>query len=299
MTPFDLRSVSAHALSPSIPDLGHAIEDNLADYWMALASTPGGKIHTSDDLCWTYTGTEYFNRVVSAHLDPDQVDRVARSLRATFRQRQAAVTWLVGPSTTPHDIGRRLQRLGFVSYGRWTGMARDLRAPDVVPLPRVATDVRRVDSAETLRDWVEVVCSSFQMPRRACVFLYRYFLNHLQVPSTPWSHHLAYLDGRPVAASTIFARHGVAGIYLVSSVPEIRGNGLGTKMTRVALRHARRAGNELAVLHATGEGENIYERLGFRPYCDIGIYRLAPPRPLWRRLGRRIVNHIDGRVAPA
>lgn len=57
---------------------------------------------------------------------------------------------------------------------------------------------------------------------------------------------------------------GVAGIYSMGVAPKVRGRGIGLALTKAALRAAREAGCEAAVLNATPAGEWLYARAGFR-----------------------------------
>jgi GNAT superfamily N-acetyltransferase len=57
---------------------------------------------------------------------------------------------------------------------------------------------------------------------------------------------------------------GIAGIYSMGVAPRVRGRGIGLALTRAALRAAREAGCDAAVLNATADGETLYARAGFR-----------------------------------
>jgi GNAT superfamily N-acetyltransferase len=293
MATFDVQPLFEHfPPSSNTQRISAAIEDNLTEYWLAFADTPEGEVQRSGSVCWTYTGAPYFNRVVSGQLDRTSVDDEVQRIVEAFRARRAAVTWLVGPSCRPLDLGQRLERSGFSNVGRWKGMAHSLDRLDIVPMTRTGASARPVDGPEPLEDWIRVVGQSFALPMQAREFLSRYFRERALDGDSPWRHSVAYVSGNPVAASTLFMRRGVAGIYLVASLPGARQRGLGTTMTWLALRHAKRLGNDLAVLHATRDGERIYERLGFQHYCDIDLYRLGPPRPAWRRVGGRLARRL-------
>ena len=70
-------------------------------------------------------------------------------------------------------------------------------------------------------------------------------------------------DGR-VVATAVASRYRTTGwIGHVFVRPELRGHGLGTRMTSVALKVLRRAGCETILLAATDLGRPIYERMGF------------------------------------
>lgn len=96
-------------------------------------------------------------------------------------------------------------------------------------------------------------------------------------------------EGR-AAATSVATRYGRTGwIGHVFVRPELRGHGLGTRMTSVAVSHLQRAGCESILLASTELGRLIYERLGFKIESSYHELRgtplpktveLAPYRPL-------------------
>ena len=263
------------------------IESNLAGYWLGLGRQANGSLYISDELSWEYSGGPYFNRVVDAHLSAETVDDRIDEIKRAFIHRGAAVTWLLGPSASPSDLGQHLRQQGFEHYESWAGMAHSLSDVGVPPDVPEKIRVREVRDHPTSRDWLSVVARSFGLPRPVRRLLRRSILSNKSVPGDDvWKHNLVYVDGRPAAASTLFVRDGVAGIYLVSTVPEMREMGLGSYATWLALRQAESMGCKLAVLQSTGQARPLYERLGFRYFCDIGVYRYEVPAPTWKRVTR-------------
>jgi ribosomal protein S18 acetylase RimI-like enzyme len=263
-----------------------AIESNLADYWLAMGENPKGEIHDNDSVRWEYSGGPYFNRVVTAELDQSEAEQKIEEVVREFAARRAAITWLVGPSATPGDLGERLTQHGFNQYEVWKGMARDLTS--LGSSPELSPDIHwvLVHDVASRKDWLHVISRSYDLPRSARELLYESVLAAEGSNPNSWLHNLAYLDGKPVAASTLFVSNETAGIYLVATLPEARGKGLGTAVTWRALVQARELGCMLAVLQSTEMAQGIYEKLGFRTYCDISVYRRPAPGAMWKRLAR-------------
>ena len=93
----------------------------------------------------------------------------------------------------------------------------------------------------------------------------------------PIRNYLGYLNGGPVATSTVFYGGGVAGIYCVATLPEARGKGIGAAITLKPLLDTRdNDGYNYAVLFSTEMGTPVYQRIGFR-MTDARINRY-----LWR-----------------
>jgi ribosomal protein S18 acetylase RimI-like enzyme len=266
-----------------------ALEANMRAYWLSLGGTGRGVVHDDLDLQWAYTGWPVLNRVAGARLDEGEVDVRIAGLRRQFDAWNASVTWLVGPSSRPADLGPRLAAGGFAYEASWAGMALDLAAPESHARAREPSGltIQEVDDARSQERWLEIAGTAFALPAAAREVFRRRFGAGGDEPhrSAPWRRFVGYLQDVPVSTATLVETPGAAGIYLVGTLPSARRQGLGSALTRHALHEARAQGHRLAVLQAAGRAEALYRDIGFDECCRIGIYRWAPPR--WRqRLGR-------------
>ncbi len=62
----------------------------------------------------------------------------------------------------------------------------------------------------------------------------------------------------------------------MSTDPAARGRGIGTAVLRAALAWLDAQGVQRTDLHATPEGQRIYEKAGFGPPGSLGMRRIGP-----------------------
>jgi ribosomal protein S18 acetylase RimI-like enzyme len=77
--------------------------------------------------------------------------------------------------------------------------------------------------------------------------------------------YLAYLGSQPVGVLYLFAENGVAGIYNVGVLPEIRKQGVARALMLKAIEDSRTHGNTTLCLQTRAESfqERFYQKLGF------------------------------------
>ena len=76
----------------------------------------------------------------------------------------------------------------------------------------------------------------------------------------------------------MFLTLGVAGLFAVATAEPARRQGFGAAITLAPLLEAREMGYRIGVLSASPMGFPVYQRLGFREYCKLGLYQW-PPQP--------------------
>ena len=84
--------------------------------------------------------------------------------------------------------------------------------------------------------------------------------------------YAAKLDGEPVACVGTIYENGDCGVYLVGTLPRVRGRGLATKLMSVALEAGAAAGCATASLQSTAMGKPVYARLGFQDFGTIQMW---------------------------
>jgi ribosomal protein S18 acetylase RimI-like enzyme len=88
------------------------------------------------------------------------------------------------------------------------------------------------------------------------------------------------VEGEP--AGRLYVHRGKTDIRImdISLAPDFRGRGLGTELLRALIREAEANGAKLSIhVESTNPARSLYERLGFVPVGEHGIYVLMERPP--------------------
>lgn len=260
---------------PSRAAIVAAIEANEAAYWLYGAARAGWKVTQEPDVTLYRSGEANVERngVLLPRLTEATAEARIAAIRRHFQARNLPFIWWEAPPA----IEPLLAAQGLVLGSRDAGMAADLsHVPETVPLPAGIT-VERVRDDEGAREWRAALYAGHGEPPPSPAPL-ETFAPASYGEDEPLRCYLARReDGTPVATAQLLLAEGVAGIYCVSTVPEERGQGIGTAITHAALREARALGYAIGVLGATALGEGVYRRLGFEHYMEMTAYEWHPP----------------------
>ena len=239
------------------------------------------EIHDDPDATWGIAGypDPFRSTVVSAQFAAADADRRIREISAAFAARQTGFLWWVAPLHTPADLGNRLLDAGLRFEGTAPAMAMDLAAlPQGEALPD-GLEIVPVRDEATLREFINVLALEMGVPEGSPNPAARHHAALLQaVPPTLAAEavplrYLGLLDGRAVATSRISIGGGVAGLYAVATLPNVRGRGIGRALTIAALEAGRTLGYRIGVLQASDDGLPVYRRIGFRTMFDYAVYQ--------------------------
>lgn len=211
------------------------------------------------------------NGVLSLQGAPGDAAQLVAERLARFRERQVeVVTWWFEDGVEEAGWEGHLRRTGFQVDSGEPGMAIDLQLLSEAPGWPASLEIRPVQEPSTLRTWVRTGLAGFGMPAGLEEGVFALFEG--MGLALPVRHYVGYVDGEPVATSSLFLGAGVAGIYNVSTIPAGRGRGVGRAMTLAPLLDARGLGYRAAVLQSSEMGFSVYRRLGFEQVCEMNHY---------------------------
>ena len=251
-----------------------AIWDNAFAWWRYLGRSPKAEYYDSPELSWLLTGipTPSMNTVVLKQVDPSCAGAVIERTLAYFRSRGVTkCSWWMGPGAQPKVLGPCLEARGLPCREGAPGMAVDLlKLNEELPAPARLT-IEIVQDAGRLSTWAHAAYEGLGLPITSVQSGMDLFAG--LGCELPVRNYLGVLQGKPVATSQLFLGAGVAGMYVVSTLPEVRRQGIGTAMTLAPLRDARSMGFRVGILHSSPMGVGMYRRLGFQEYCRMSHHR--------------------------
>jgi len=235
---------------------------NYVEAMRELTRRAGGTVVDEDGLM-LYAGVHPLPVLVNGVMrTSDRLDATAVLARADafFGARGRGFT-IAARAHADEDLVRAAGAAGLNSYGSPPAMVLDHRLPDAVPPSGV--ELRRVATAADVAAFAEVngrAYATYGMPADVAPAV-------LGPSATVIAPHIvafvAFADGAPVAAAMTIVTHGVAGVYWVGTVPEVRGRGLAELCTRAAGNAGFDLGARIAALQASPMGEPVYRRMGY------------------------------------
>jgi GNAT superfamily N-acetyltransferase len=254
--------------------LAAAVSANLNALNRNLGRSPHATAHERPNFYrWrTRVPHPYFNGViVSAPPDATARERVREALAYFVSEGVAATTWWLDPGVPAASWVPLLFEHGLTLDDRLPGMAvvlDDLAEGAAAAGRSPGIEIRTVDDRATLRTWAETFVVGYELPPAWAGPFFELY-DSLRGPESPLRSYMAYLDGAPVATSSVFYGAGVAGVYDVATLPSARGRGYGAAVTLAPLIEARARGYRVGVLQSSAMGLRVYERLGFETVCRV------------------------------
>jgi GNAT superfamily N-acetyltransferase len=255
-----------------------AFEANKREAFGTFWLWPQAEAHSGPGLLWTVTSAQWamINSVLLSRLEQRNVTEAIEGAIARGASRGVPILWQLGPNDTPEDLDRRLIAHGFAEVGDMPIMALDMSAATNLPPPTPGLVLEQVAGVAASEAWGDVTAACFHVPAEVLPDWGPFWERASRELGPGFIRVLARLDGEPVAASAVLVAGGVAGIYCVATVPDLRRRGIGRAVTRAACSEARQLGYHVAMLEASEMGVGLYEKIGFREVGKTRLFAWTP-----------------------
>lgn len=249
------------------------MEDNLASHATYLHAAVPGALATCSPQVWIAdSGLDHdtFNVVSRGRFSASDADAVA-AVVADLRRRARPFSWWVAPTSTPSGLSELLAAAGAPVSETEEAMSASLASVSLDAPAAEGPDRLRIELVRTFAQveaYARLVAANWDPPATPVARFYGLAAEAILAPGGPSRFVLGYVGDEPVAGAEVHLG-AVAGLYGVVTRADHRRRGHGTAVTRHALRLAREAGCETAVLQASSDGAPVYRKLGF---ATVGRY---------------------------
>jgi ribosomal protein S18 acetylase RimI-like enzyme len=253
-----------------------AVRANLCDFFRYLGrNNPAGYFENETFSRWQSSVPHpWFNGVLASKFPTPKDDAFIKETIQYFLQRKTSVfTWWLAPHLDSADWEDMLIKHGFGFSDDTPGMAVDLQTLNESIQKVDGFEIRVVQDDASLRTWAQVFTSGYGLPKDwESIVVESWGKMGFDLPIR---NYIGYLNNQPVATSCLFLGGGAAGIYSVSTLPDVRGKGIGAAITLLPLQEAREMGYRIGVLQSSDMGINVYKRLGFKHVCQLEHFYLS------------------------
>jgi len=253
------------------------IRANWENYHYCLGRSPSVELSVGRYLTWLVTNMpdHFMNLVVCTELPSDGIDELIGDTLDHFRTLNIRkLSWLTEEGLPAIEIKRYLERRGLRFRESFaTEMAADLRTIREARVPSSELRVVCVEDEGTLRQWIHIASVGFGVPFEFEDTWFEFLAE--TACTSPFRTYIALLHGKPVGTAQLFTSAGVAGIYNVTCLPEVRGQGVGTALVLAPLLEAQEMGYHVGILQASSMGYQVYRRIGFQDFGKLSLYLWA------------------------
>lgn len=205
----------------------------------------------------------------------EAVDAEIDAVRAFFAGRGVPFMWWLSPMAAPADMSERLTGRGMVLLEyRLPTLVAPLPAPMVGPA-RDTIEVWQAGSRADLQAASIIRHTAFNFPRDAAL---TYFedMEADWLRGDPGRLFLARVgkDAPPAGIGALVMGDGLPGVYVMATLPDWEGRGLGRAILRRILQTAHAEGHAMIVLTAGARAYSLYRKFGFEHIFEYQLYGL-------------------------
>ncbi len=258
-------------MNPDILNKKHLInnlENNIYNFKLNIARSSNKIVNVQPFFKWVNCApSRWPNQILDVNISDDIVDEKIDYIKENILKGDAPNYLFLGPRAYSKRFETQLLRKGFTQFTRWSGMILKLEDRNVFPGSIEDFKIKTVSSIGELKIWSSILNEAMFGGgfEGADLFANLYKTSDVIL-------YLGMYGDTPVATSCVFFDSKIAGLFLISTRPEYRNRGFGTRMTAAPLDAASKKGIIYSGLYATVLGERVYKKLGFSKYCDFFIY---------------------------
>lgn len=188
-----------------------------------------------------------------------------------FRKKSLPFAWWVGFENEPENLKYLLENNGLKKSEEELAMAIELEPSFHFEAPKNLI-IEKIDNHKKMQDFVGVITDIVPQEKEAIENFYFRSEEILFEKHTNIEFYIGKIESKPIGTCSVFFSENVAGIFDIIASPSMRGRGIGSAMTRMAMQVASKKGYKICVLTATNDAKYVYEKIGFKPLKSMCVY---------------------------
>jgi len=127
--------------------------------------------------------------------------------------------------------------------------------------------IREVKDLDMVYIWCEIACKGFTVIKEMEHRFIERIKNIVLDNNSKYKFYVGYLKGKPVSTSCLLEHKDdeeVTGLHFLSTLPEVRNQGIGTNTIIETLKQASKKNYYIAVIQTPNECKNIFNKIGFK-----------------------------------
>lgn len=228
-------------------------------------------VRTADDMIWIDSGLH--SNMFNIAFCNATIDRSSVQLAVDyFRSKKLPYAFWIGFEQEPSWLEKELITIGLITDEIEWAMFCDLdkHASKLIPSD---FDIRQVYDRAGIQDIISVMNGILPVEEHDAIkSFYEQSVAVLLTRDCPLTFFIGYMNGNPISVSSSYCSEGLASIFDVIVLPEMRGRGLGKAMTLQAMLNAQMKGFNKCILTATNDAKYLYQKIGFEDLKTMKVY---------------------------
>jgi ribosomal protein S18 acetylase RimI-like enzyme len=247
------------------------VERHHAEWFLNEGVVPGAEVHRDRDVVWVvHAGQAWRNAGIMVRFTAGTAARRLDILLRRYKRHGRGMALWISPSATPADLPTLLQARKLRCRSHFPAMLRTLRRVTPGASVPAGIEIRAAIDVDEYERTPHPAIGPITTPlRRQALERLRALVDE---PSGRTRAFVAWLKGKPVGAIEIFLGREAAGIHGLSVLDEYQRRGIGSALIEHGCLEAAASGADTVVLLATGEGQHLYLRRGFKEVARFGYW---------------------------
>ncbi|MFY9151270.1 MAG: GNAT family N-acetyltransferase [Prolixibacteraceae bacterium] len=181
---------------------------------------------------------------------------------------------LIGSDQHVEGNDAALRNFGFMPITRWTGMALEKHSELKVPEIPEGISISKPQTDDELEQWINIVNEQLLSTE----MLDRDQLK-LILDQPDFDARMLLFNGEVVSTILVFRSAEATGLYFIATKKPAQRKGFARLLIRMVCLEEFKSSEKPLVLHATKNGEAVYQKLGFESFNPFFLYWKINTKP--------------------